>query len=65
MNNEMLTRRAICTLPVELQHKILETVKAPPPAPRKPLSRRLQGFINRWNDTEHNNRLNSTRRTLF
>lgn len=51
MEREMCARRALCSLPVELQHRIWTIVMEPPPAPRKPqLSHRLQGFMNRWSD---------------
>ena len=45
MNNEMLVRRAIASLPVDVQAKIVEFVKAPPQK-----SKRLQAFMNRWSD---------------
>ena len=50
MEHEMLVRRALCTLPVEIQHKIAQILKEPPPAPRKPMSARLRAYIKRWTD---------------
>ena len=50
MEHEMLARRALCTLPVEIQHQIATILREPPPAPRKPMSARLRAYINRWKD---------------
>ena len=50
MEHEMLVRRALRELPTEIQHKISQILKEPPPAPRKPMSARLRAYINRWTD---------------
>lgn len=49
MPDSLVVRVALRDLPVEIQHKIMCIVNEPPPAPRKVvMSKRLQGFINRW-----------------
>jgi len=53
MSDSLAVRVALRELPVDIQHKIMCTVHSPPPAPRKVvMSKRLQGFINRWKDPE-------------
>lgn len=48
IKNELLVRRAICDLPVEIQHIVVGHLKEPPGAPIK--SKRLQEFMDRWSD---------------
>lgn len=48
IQNELLVRRALRDLPVEIQHLVVGHLKEPPGAPIK--SKRLQGFMKRWTD---------------
>ena len=51
MSDNLATRVALRALPNDIQHKIMCIVREPPPAPIKSaVSRRLQGFMNRWTD---------------
>ena len=53
MPDSLAVRVALRELPDDIQHKIMCTVHSPPPAPRKAMmSKRLQGFVNRWKDPE-------------
>lgn len=53
MPDSLAVRVALRELPVDIQHKIMCIVHEPPPTPRKVvMSKRLQGFINRWKDPE-------------
>ncbi len=54
--DSLAARVALRELPIDIQHKIMCIVHTPPPAPRKAvMSKRLQGFINRWKDPERPN----------
>ena len=53
MSDSLAVRMALRELPTEIQHKIMCMVREPPPAPRKVvMSKRLQSFIDRWNDPD-------------
>lgn len=62
MEHELLVRRALCSLPVDIQHKIVTIVTAPPPAPTKSISARLRSHMARW---AHPRRPSITPRVLF
>jgi hypothetical protein len=64
MPDSLAVRFALRELPVDVQHKIMCIVHTPPPAPRKVvLSKRLQGFIDRWKDPKRPKIMSC--RTLF
>jgi len=48
IQNELLVRRILHDLPVDVQHHVVGLLKEPPGAPIK--SKRLQGFMKRWTD---------------
>ena len=53
MPDSLAVRMALRELPIDIQHAIMCIVHEPPPAPRKvAMSKRLQGFINRWEDPD-------------
>lgn len=63
MPDSLAVRVALRELPLDIQHEIMRTVHNPPPAPRKTImSKRLQGFVNRWKDPD---RPKIMPRTLF
>lgn len=48
--DSLAIRMALRNLPIEIQHKIVQIAREPPPAPKKTLSVRLQRMMERWSD---------------